>query len=269
LSQTRRAVGVLVSGAGTNLESLLRACEGADFPARVALVISNRRGAPALDIAQRYRIPALAMPQAVFGGDSQLRDRAIVQRMRDAGVALIVCAGYDRILSGEVLDAYPDAILNVHPSLLPAFSGGMDAVEDALAHGVKVTGCTVQLLEPGTTDGGPIVLQAAVNVEPDDDVESLRQRIHEQEWKLLPMAVELWCTGRLRREGRIVRIAAEPRAAGDEAGGSADGSAGGAPRLRGDEGAEAVGSPRSRPGGVPAKAGPAAPSTAPPAVGTQ
>ena len=206
MSDTRRPVGVLVSGAGTNLEALLRACERPGFPARVALVISNRRGAPALEIAERWRVPAAAMPQADYGGDSSLRDRAVLQKMRDAGVALVVCAGYDRILSDEFLRAYPDAILNVHPSLLPAFSGGMGAVEDALAHGVKVTGCTVQLLEPGETDGGPIVLQSAVTVEPGDDAESLRQRIHEQEWRLLPNAVELWCTGRLRREGRLVRI---------------------------------------------------------------
>jgi phosphoribosylglycinamide formyltransferase-1 len=206
LTATRCPVGVLVSGAGTNLEALLRASERPGFPARVALVVSNRRGAPALDIARRWRVASMAMPQAEFGGDPEVRDRAVLQRMRDAGVVLVVCAGYDRILSDEFLRAYPDAILNVHPSLLPAFSGGMGAVENALAHGVKVTGCTVQLLEPGETDGGPIVLQAAVTVEADDDAESLRRRIHEHEWKLLPRAVELWCTGRLRREGRIVRI---------------------------------------------------------------
>ena len=126
--------------------------------------------------------------------------------LREHGAALVVCAGYDRILSDELLDAFADAVLNVHPSLLPAFGGGMTAVEDALAYGVKVSGCTVQLLERGMPDGGPIVLQAAVAVNPDDDTESLRMRIHEQEWRLLPRAVELWAAGRLRREGRQVRI---------------------------------------------------------------
>jgi phosphoribosylglycinamide formyltransferase-1 len=203
----RRLVGVLVSGAGTNLEALLRACENESFPATVALVVSNRRAAPALKIADAWKVPSLAMPLTDFGGVKENRDRAMVGRLRSAGVDLVVCAGYDRILSDEFLSAFPDAILNVHPSLLPAFAGGMDAVEQALAHGVKITGCTVQLLEPGETDGGPIVLQAAVSVEPDDDVESLRTRIHEAEWQLLPRAVELWCTGRLRRQGRVIRIA--------------------------------------------------------------
>lgn len=198
--------GVLVSGAGTNLEALLHASDRDGFPARVAVVISNRRAARALDIARRRGIPACAMPQSDFGGDSALRDRALLEVLRDHGVALIVCAGYDRILSDEVLDAFPDAMLNVHPSLLPAFAGGMTAVEDALAHGVKVTGCTVQLLERGVADGGPIVLQAPVPVHDDDTAETLRARIHEQEWQLLPRAVELWATGRLVREGRLVRV---------------------------------------------------------------
>lgn len=200
--------GVLVSGAGTNLEALLRACERGDFPARVAVVISNRPSAPALDIARRRGIPACTLPQSAFGGNAAARDRAMLDVLRDRGVSLVVCAGYDRILSGEVLDAYPDAILNVHPSLLPAFAGGMTAVEDALAYGVKIAGCTVQLLERGVADGGPIVLQAAVPVHDDDTADTLRARIHEQEWQLLPRAVELWAHGRVRREGRHVRILA-------------------------------------------------------------
>ncbi|HYL72242.1 MAG TPA: formyltransferase family protein, partial [Candidatus Dormibacteraeota bacterium] len=142
-----------------------------------------------------------------YGNDVAQRDRAMLARLRDAGVRLVVCAGYARLLSDEFLDAFPDAILNVHPSLLPAFAGGMHAVEDALAHGVKVTGCTIQLLEHGEADGGPILLQAAVPVLDGDDAGTLRARIHEEEWRLLPLAVELWCSGRLRREGRSVSIA--------------------------------------------------------------
>jgi phosphoribosylglycinamide formyltransferase-1 len=125
---------------------------------------------------------------------------------RAAGVRLVVCAGYDRILADSFLDAYPDAILNVHPSLLPAFGGGMDAVEQALARGVRVTGCTIQLLERGEPDGGPIVLQTAVPVNIDDDAASLRARIHACEWELLPEAVALWCTGRIVRDGNRVRV---------------------------------------------------------------
>jgi len=199
-------IGVLVSGAGTNLEALLNACSDPVFPAQVVLVLSNRPSARALEIARRHDVPALALSQAEFGGDAAARDRAMCERFRDAGVRLVVCAGYDRILAGSFLDAYPDAILNVHPSLLPAFGGGMNAVEQALARGVRVTGCTVQLLERGEPDGGPIVLQAAVPVEPGDDAATLRARIHACEWELLPQAVALWCTGRIVRDGNRVRV---------------------------------------------------------------
>lgn len=209
----RTPIGVLVSGAGTNLEALLRACAEPGFPAEVALVVSNRPTARALDVARVHGVPAVALSQAAFGGDSGARDRAMRDRMRGAGVRLVVCAGYDRILSDEFLDAYRDAILNVHPSLLPAFSGGMDAVEQALARGVKISGCTVQLLDRGEADGGPIVLQGAVPVEAGDDAATLRARIHACEWELLPQAVALWCTGRIARDGDRVRVLPAPTAA--------------------------------------------------------
>jgi phosphoribosylglycinamide formyltransferase 1 len=202
----RTPVGVLVSGVGTNLEALLNACAEPGFPAEIVLVVSNRTSAHALEVARSHGVPALALSQAAFGGDPAARDDAMRQRFLEAGVRLIVCAGYDRILADSFLDAYPDAILNVHPSLLPAFGGGMDAVEQALARGVRVTGCTVQLLERGEPDGGPIVLQAAVPVEPDDDAATLRRRIHACEWELLPEAVALWCTGRIVRDRTRVRV---------------------------------------------------------------
>ena len=197
---------MLVSGAGTNLRALLDAAAAPEFPARVVLVVSNRRSAGALSIAHSHGIEAVALPVGDFGGDLVARDTAIRDALRRVGARLVVCAGYDRVLTAPVLDAFADAILNVHPSLLPAFAGGMHAVEDALAFGAKVSGCTVQLLEPGEPDGGPVVVQASVPVLEDDDAESLRMRIHEQEWRILPEAVALWCTGRLRREGRRVRI---------------------------------------------------------------
>jgi phosphoribosylglycinamide formyltransferase-1 len=202
----RTPIGVLVSGVGSNLEALLKACAASDFPAEVVLVLSNRPSAPALAIARSHGIAALALSQAEFSGDASARDDAMRQRLLDAGVRLVVCAGYDRILADSFLDAFPDAILNIHPSLLPAFGGGMDAVEQALARGVRVSGCTVQLLERGEADGGPIVLQTPVRVEPDDDAATLRRRIHACEWELLPQAVALWCTGRIVREGNRVRV---------------------------------------------------------------
>jgi phosphoribosylglycinamide formyltransferase-1 len=201
---------VLVSGAGTNLHALLEAAERPGFPARIVLVVSNRPSAGALGIARAHDVEAVALPVGGFGGDSAVRDLAIRDRLRAAGVRLVVCAGYDRVLDPRLLEAFPDAILNLHPSLLPAFGGGMHAVEEALAAGVKVSGCTVHLLAPGATDAGPIVLQAAVPVLEGDDAASLRARIHEQEWRLLPEAVALWCEGRLRREGDRVRILPAP-----------------------------------------------------------
>jgi phosphoribosylglycinamide formyltransferase-1 len=201
-------VGVLASGRGSNLDALCAAAASPGFPARVVLVISNRRSAGALEIAGRWGVAALVMPVSDYGHDDRARDRAMRDRLLRAEVGLVVCAGYNRILTEDFLNAFPDAILNVHPSLLPAFGGGMQAVEEALGYGVKVSGCTVQLLEPGLPDGGPIVVQRAVPVLEGDDPESLRLRIHEQEWIAVPEAVRLWCEGRILREGRVVRIAA-------------------------------------------------------------
>jgi phosphoribosylglycinamide formyltransferase-1 len=212
------ATAVLCSGAGSNLRALLDAAERPRFPARIVLVIANRPSAPALAIARERGVEAVALPVSEFGGDAAARDLAMRDRLLAGGVRLVVCAGYDRVLDPALLEAFPDAILNLHPSLLPAFGGGMHAVADALEAGVKVSGCTVHLLAPGATDGGPIVLQAAVPVLEGDDVERLRIRIHEQEWRLLPEAVALWCEGRLRREGPRVRIlpvpVAQPRPGG-------------------------------------------------------
>lgn len=166
--------------------------------------MSNRPSAGGLVLARDAGIRAEALPVSAFDGDAAARDAALRDRLLDAGVQLLVCAGYDRILGEPLVAAFPDAILNIHPSLLPAFAGGMHAVEDALAHGVKVSGCTVHLIDPGLADGGPIVVQGACPVLDGDDAESLRQRIHEQEWRLLPEAVALWSTGRLELRGRRV-----------------------------------------------------------------
>ncbi|MEA2671580.1 MAG: phosphoribosylglycinamide formyltransferase 1 [Chloroflexota bacterium] len=201
---------VLVSGAGTNLRALLDAAEHPGFPARITLVVSNRASAGALAIARAHGVEAVSMPVSGFGGDAAARDLAMRDRLLRGRVRLVVCAGYDRVLDHRVLEAFPDAILNLHPSLLPAFGGGMHAVEEALEAGVRVTGCTVHLLAAGAPDGGPIVLQAPVPVLDGDDAARLRARIHEQEWRLLPEAVALWCEGRLRREGRGVRILPAP-----------------------------------------------------------
>jgi phosphoribosylglycinamide formyltransferase-1 len=207
----RTRVAVLASGSGSNLAALLAAADEPGFPAEVVLVVSNRSECGAIGIAEARGLDVLRLPLRDHGGDARARDRAMVEALRAAGVELVVCAGYNRVLSDDVLAAFPDAILNVHPSLLPAFGGGMNGVEDALAAGVRVTGCTVHLLAGGAVDGGPIVLQAAVQVEEGDDADSLRLRIHAQEWRLLPQAVALWATGRLEVAGGRVRILSEGR----------------------------------------------------------
>jgi len=204
-------VAVLASGAGSNLRALLDAAAAPGYPATVVLVVSNRRDCGALTIARDHGVVALSLPVKEYGGDAVARDRAILEALHAARIELVVCAGYDRVLSDDVLAAFPGAILNIHPSLLPAFGGGMNAVADALAAGVKVTGCTVHLLAAGAVDAGPIVLQAAVPVHDDDDVESLGNRVHEQEWRVLPEAVALWASGRLEVDGPRVRVRSRPR----------------------------------------------------------
>ena len=200
---------MLVSGAGTNLRALLDASERPGFPARIVLVVTNRPSAGALAVAASRDVPSLALPVSRFDGDRARRDAAMRDHLLAAGARLLVCAGYDQILCDVVLDAFPGAILNLHPSLLPAFAGGMRAVEEALAYGAKVTGCTVHFVDRGAPDGGAVVLQRAVEVLDEDTPDTLRQRIHEAEWQLLPRAVELWCRGALRRDGRRVTVAAQ------------------------------------------------------------
>ena len=204
---------MLVSGAGSNLRALLDAADHPQAPFAVVLVVSNRPSAGALRVAAERGVAAEAMPVSAFAGDTLRRDLALRDRLLGAGVELVVCAGYDRVLSDALLEAFPDAIMNLHPSLLPAFGGGMNAVEEALAAGVKVTGCTVHFLEPGATDAGPIIAQEAVPVLDVDDADSLRGRVHAAEWRILPEAVRLWSTGRLVRDGRRVRVAPASAAA--------------------------------------------------------
>jgi len=195
-----------VSGTGSNLRALLDAADAPGYPARVVLVIGNRPAAGALEIARSRGIEAVALPASIFDGDRDRRDLAVRDHLLAAGVRLVVLAGYDQILPQLVLDAFPGAIVNLHPSLLPAFAGGMHAIRDAFDHGARVTGCTVHFVDPGAADGGAVILQQAVAVLDDDDLESLTRRVHEAEWELLPQAVSLWCEGRLRRDGRRVRI---------------------------------------------------------------
>jgi phosphoribosylglycinamide formyltransferase-1 len=193
-------IAVLVSGSGTNLQALL------DDPVcgpRIAFVLSDRHGVKSIERAESHGVDWAVLDPDDFV-DRPAFDRAVVDVLRERGIDVLVSAGYMRLLGPAVLEAYGGRWLNVHPSLLPSFPG-MHGVADALAHGVKVTGVTVFLVDEGT-DTGPIVLQEAVEVFDDDDWDSLEARVHEVEHRLLPAATAALVEGRLRIEGRSVRI---------------------------------------------------------------
>jgi len=181
-------IGVLVSGEGTNLQALLEA----GLP--VVAVASNNTKAKALDRAAKAGIEAAAFPAVEFDSRDR-RDGELAEWLAERGVELVVLAGYMQLLTAPLLERFPGRILNVHPSLLPAFPGA-HAVDDALAHGVKVTGATVHFVDEGV-DTGPIVLQQAVEVREGDTAETLHARIQEVEHLLLPVAVRLFLEGKL------------------------------------------------------------------------
>ena len=193
-------IAVLVSGGGTNLQALL------DDPAiapHIVLVLSDREGVRALERANARQVETLVIDPAGFP-DRGVFDAAVLAALQDRGVDVLVSAGWMRLLGRTVLEVYEGRWLNVHPALLPSFPG-MHGVTDALAYGVKVTGVTVHLVDEGT-DTGPIVVQEAIEVRDDDDWDSLEERVHAAEHRLLPMAVRAMVEGRLLVEGRRVRI---------------------------------------------------------------
>ena len=206
-------IAVLVSGGGTNLQALIDAqARGELKNAKIAAVLSSRDGAYALERARKARIPGYVVARKDFPSNRDMT-RALVARLRELDIGLVVLAGFLHILTEEMVQAYPNAILNVHPALIPSFCGagyyGLRVHEAALAYGVKVTGATVHFVneEP---DGGPIVLQKAVDILPGDTPEALQRRVMEQaEWVILPKAVSLFCEGRLSVEGRTVTIKEE------------------------------------------------------------
>ena len=199
-----------MSGRGSNLRRLLELDRDNDLGgARIVAVATNRASCPAAGTSREFAVPTRVFAQRDFG-DSEARDAAMRDWLLAQQVELVVLAGYDRVLSRGFTAAFPDRVINIHPSLLPAFGGGMNAVEEALAHGVRVTGCTVHLLGD-EVDAGPIILQAAVPVEEDDTPESLHARIQAEEHGILPEAVRLLASGRVHRDGsRVVIRSPEP-----------------------------------------------------------
>ncbi len=198
-------VGILISGRGSNMVALIDAMRSGAVRAEPAIVISNEPQAPGLELARRRGVPVAVLDHRVAASRRD-HERRVIETLQAHRVDLVCLAGYMRLLSPLFVSAYGGRLLNVHPSLLPAFPG-LDAQKQALDHGVKVTGCTVHLVDE-ECDHGPIVLQAAVPVLEDDTAETLSQRILEQEHRIYPRAVALHLEGRLAVEGRRVRLAA-------------------------------------------------------------
>ena len=195
-------IAVLISGRGTNLAAIHQAISAGTLDARIVAVCSNRPEAYGVGWAREQGLPVALFTRAEHGSRPAAQE-AMLAHLQAAGAELLVLAGWDQVIIPAVVAAYDGHILNVHPSLLPAFAGTMHAVEHALAYGVKLTGCTVHYVTDDV-DCGPIVLQAAVPVLDGDTPYSLLARIHEQEHLLLPRAIALQAAGRLRLEGRRV-----------------------------------------------------------------
>ena len=196
-------IGVLISGNGSNLQAIIDRIEDGTIPARIACVISNKADAFGLQRAEKHGIPAIHMDHRAFSGRESY-DAALVEALADYDVNLVVLAGFMRIITPVFLDAFPNAVMNIHPALLPSFPG-IHAQRQALEYGVKFTGCTTHFVDAGT-DTGPIILQSVVPVLPDDTEASLSARIQVEEHRLFPESVRLFAEGRLAVDGRRVIV---------------------------------------------------------------
>jgi len=196
-------LGVLVSGGGTNLQAIIDCIEDGQINASICCVISNNTNAYAITRANKQGIPVVIHENRGFA-DREEYDAVTVNILRGYGVELVILAGYMRILSKKMIDAFPNAIMNIHPALLPSFPG-LHAQRQALEYGVRYTGCTVHFVDRGT-DTGPIILQSVVPVEQDDTEDSVSARIQKAEHLTFPAAIKLYVEGRINIEGRHVRI---------------------------------------------------------------
>jgi phosphoribosylglycinamide formyltransferase-1 len=195
-------LGILLSGRGSNFEAIARNVAAGTIPAEIAIVISNRPDAAGLETARHLGLNAVALPSR--GLDRETYDRQLIAALREARVDLICLAGYMRLLSGMFVREFPMRIVNIHPSLLPAFPG-LDAQHQAWEYGVKISGCTVHFVDEHL-DHGPVILQSAVPVHEDDTAETLSARILAEEHKIYSEAIRIAVSGKWRVEGRrIVR----------------------------------------------------------------
>ncbi len=200
----RIRVGVLASGRGTDFQSLVDARDRGELDVDLAVLICNVPGAPVLDRAKRAQVPTAVVDHRPFGKDREAFERAVVRILREHRVDLVVFAGFMRIVTAYLVGEFPNRIMNIHPSLLPAFPGA-HAHRDVLAAGAKVSGCTIHFVD-ASVDGGPYILQRAVPVLEGDTEDTLEARILEWEHRLLPLAVRLFAEGRITVDGKRVRI---------------------------------------------------------------
>jgi len=197
-----KRLGILISGRGSNFEAIAANVASGALDAEIAVVIANRAEAQGLEIARARGLNAVCLPSK--GLDREVYDRMLVAELRKHEVDLVCLAGFMRLLSAGFIREFPQRILNIHPSLLPAFPG-LDAQHQALAHGVKLTGCTVHFVDQDL-DAGPIVLQAAVPVEDDDTVDTLSARILKEEHRIYSEAIRIVIAGNYRIDGRRVLL---------------------------------------------------------------
>ncbi|MFA4967571.1 MAG: phosphoribosylglycinamide formyltransferase [Candidatus Margulisiibacteriota bacterium] len=196
-------IGVLISGRGSNLQALIDACESGMIPGKIAVVISDKAGAYGLERAKAHKIEAIHIDPKKYK-DKNTYELEIVKTFKKHNIGLVCLAGYMRIVGEVLLEHYQGKLVNIHPALLPSFPG-LHAQKQALDHGVKVSGATVHFVDEGC-DTGPIIMQAAVSVLENDTEETLSARILEQEHKIYPQAVKLIAEGKVKIEGRKVKI---------------------------------------------------------------
>jgi len=196
-------LGVLISGRGTNLQALIRACADPDFPAEIVLVISNVASAAGLERAEDAEIPTTVIDHKSFN-DRRSFDAALDTALKEANIELVCLAGFMRLLTDDFVEAWRNRMINIHPSLLPSFKG-LDTHQRMLDAGVAIGGCTVHYVRP-EMDTGPIIVQAAVPILPDDDADRLAARILEQEHIAYPLAVRLIAEDRVTLEGERALI---------------------------------------------------------------
>jgi phosphoribosylglycinamide formyltransferase 1 len=204
----KKRIGVLLSGRGSNFEALAESVAAGRIPnAEIAIVLSNREAAPGLERAVARKIPAKAIPSK--GLERESYDKLVVAALKEANVDLVCLAGYMRLLSPHFVSAFPHGILNIHPSLLPAFPG-LESQRQAIEHGAKFSGCTVHFVDENL-DAGPIVMQACVPILDDDTPDALGERILREEHRIYTEAVKIVLEGRYKIEGRRVRVLPETR----------------------------------------------------------